>query len=134
LTRRLSTSTPLRDFMKQIVRAPSRASRASISAASPRAERRVSSAASGAPTAGSGAPPRRSPVGGFHTTIRRRGVGEPSSSISRTSSRPVRRSASSTGLAIVADVIRKIGEVPYAAAMRRSRRSTLPTCEPNTPR
>ncbi len=79
--------------MKQIVRAPSRTSRASSSAASPSAERR--------------APSCSSVSGGFHTAIVRDGAGEPSSSIRRTSSSPVSRSASSSGLAIVAEVIRK---------------------------
>ncbi len=58
-----SSSTPLRDFMKQIARAPSRTSRASSSAASPSAERRAPSAASVS--------------GGFHIAIlppRRRGA------------------------------------------------------------
>ena len=44
------------------------------------------------------------------------------------------RSASSIGLAIVALASRKRGSVPWIAATRRSRRSTLATCEPNTPR
>ena len=64
-----STSTPLRDFMKQISRAPSRTRRASSSAASPSEERRW---------------PRASSVsGGFQTAICRPGAGEPSSSIRR---------------------------------------------------
>ncbi len=120
MTSRLSSSTALRDLMKQIVRVPSRTSRASSSAASPSAERR--------------APEASSVNGGFHTAMRRDGAGEPSSSISAKSSRPVSRCASSTGLAIVAEVSRKRGSVPYAAAIRRRRRSTLATCEPNTPR
>ncbi len=134
LTIRLSTSTPLRDFMKQIVRAPSPTSRASISAASASAERRAPSVPPGAPPAELAAPPTKSVVGGFHTAIRRAGAGEPSRSIRATSSSPVRRSASSSGLAIVAEVNRKRGSVPYAAAIRRSRRRTLATWEPNTPR
>ena len=77
--------------------------------------------------------PRRSAAGSTSRSAAR-GAGEPSSSISATSSRPVSRSASSTGLAIVAEVSRKRGSVPYAAAIRRRRRSTLATCEPNTPR
>ena len=63
-TSRPSTSTPLRDFMKQIVRAPPRTSPASSSAASPSAERRVPSASSVS--------------GGFQIAICRRGAGEPS--------------------------------------------------------
>ena len=106
--------------MKQIVRAPSRVSRASSSAASPSAERR--------------APSSSSVSGGFHTAIRLRRRGRAVLVDQPTSSRPVSRSASSTGLAIVAEVSRKRGSVPYAAAIRRSRRSTLATCEPNTPR
>jgi hypothetical protein len=97
-TSRLRTSTPLRDFMKQIERAPSRTSSASSSAASPSAERR--------------APDSRSVSGGFQIAILRCGLGEPSSSISAKSSRPVRRSASSTGLAIVAEAIMTRGSVP----------------------
>ena len=106
--------------MKQIVRAPSRTSPASSSAASASGERLAPNAASVS--------------GGFQSAIRLAGAGEPSSVISCTSSRPVSRSASSSGFAIVAEVSRKRGAVPYAAAMRRSLRSTLATWEPNTPR
>ena len=42
--------------------------------------------------------------------------------------------ASSSGLAIVALASTKRGSAPYARASRRRRRSTLATCEPNTPR
>ena len=98
MTRRLSTSTPLRDFMKQIVRAPSRTSPASISAASPSAERR--------------APLASSVSGGFHIAILRSGVGEASRSINVKSSSPVSRSASSSGLAIVAEASIIRGSVP----------------------
>ena len=75
-----------------------------------------------------------STTGGFHIAIWRRAPGEPSRSTSATSSKPVSRSASSTGLAIVALASRNRGSVPYAPATRRSRRSTLATCAPNTPR
>ena len=83
--------------MKQIVRAPSRTSSATSSAASLSALRRSCSASS--------------ITGGFHIAIWRRAPGEPSSSTRRTSSKPVRRSASSTGLAIVALASRKRGVV-----------------------
>jgi hypothetical protein len=73
-------------------------------------------------------------TGGFHIAIVRLVTGDPSFSITVTSSSPVRRSASSPGLPIVALASRKRGSVPYAPAIRRRRRSTLLTCEPNTPR
>ena len=69
-----TSSTALRDLMKQIVRAPPRTSSASRSAASPSALRRVCSASSR--------------TGGFHIAIWRRAPGEPSRSTSATSSRP----------------------------------------------
>ena len=84
--------------MKQIARAPSPTRLASSSAASPSAERR--------------APISSSVSGGFHIAMRFAGAGEASSSISATESRPVSRCASSSGLAIVADVSRKRGSVP----------------------
>jgi hypothetical protein len=92
------SSTALRDLMKQIVRAPSRTRRATSSAASPSALARICSASS--------------TTGGFHIAIWRRADGAPSSSTSRTSSRPVRRSASSAGLPMVAEASRKRGRVP----------------------
>ena len=98
MTSTLNSSTPLRDLMKQIVRAPSRSSRDTRSAASANAERRV--------------PSRSSVIGGFHTAMRLAGAGEASRSTRLTGSRPVRRSASSTGLAIVAEVSTKRGSVP----------------------
>ena len=79
-------------------------------------------------------PSASSSSGGFHIAIWRAAPGEPSRSTSAMSSRPVSRSASSTGFAIVALASRMRGSVPYAAAMRRSRRRTFATCEPNTPR
>ncbi|MCA1689099.1 MAG: hypothetical protein LC720_01185 [Actinobacteria bacterium] len=51
-------------------------------------------------------------TGGFQTASRRRLAGDPSRSIRRTDSKPVSRSASSTGLAIVAEARRKRGSVP----------------------
>ncbi len=93
-----TSSTPLRDFMKQIVREPERTSSATSSEASLSTLRRVCSASSS--------------IGGFHIAIWRRAPGEPSSSISAISSSPVSRSASSTGLAIVALASRKRGVVP----------------------
>ena len=73
-------------------------------------------------------------IGGFHIATVRLVPGEPSRSITVTSSSPVRRVASSPGFAIVADASRNRGAVPYTSQIRRSRRSTLATCEPNTPR
>ena len=96
--KRVISSTALRELMKQIVRAPARVSSARSSDASPSGDARVPSASS------------RS--GGFHIAMRRRARGAASRSISRKSSRPVRRSASSTGLAIVAEASRKRGTVP----------------------
>ena len=111
---------PLRDFMKQIVRAPADTSSENNSAASARAEARIPSSSSSS--------------GGFHIATRRLARGAPSRSTSLKPLRPVRRSASSTGLAIVALASRKRGALPWIAATRRSRLSTLATCEPNTPR
>jgi len=51
-------------------------------------------------------------------------------SLSKTS----RPRPSSSPLAIVALVSRNRGSVPWIAAARLRRRSTLPTCDPNTPR
>lgn len=90
-----------------------------MSAASARTERR--------------APLARSVSGGFHIAIRREAFGAPSESIS-SNSVPTRRSASSSGLAIVAEVKMNLGSAPYIRATRRSRRSTLATWEPKTPR
>ncbi len=111
---------PLRDFMKQIVRAPIETSSENTSAASYSAEARI--------------PRSSSSSGGFHIATRRLACGAPSRSTRLKSVRPVSRSASSTGLAIVALASRKRGSLPWIAAMRRRRRSTLATCEPNTPR
>ncbi len=72
-------------------------SSASRSAASERAERRV--------------PDFSSISGGFHIAISRPARGAPSSSIS-SNGVPTRRSASSTGLAIVAEASRKRGSEP----------------------
>ena len=116
------SSTALRDLMKQIVRAPPRTSSTSMSAAS--AER--ASAACRAP--------RRS-SGGFHIAIcRARAAASRRGRRARCSSRPVSRSASSTGLAIVAlrqeeaRLVRGAQRCAAAAAARCA------TCEPNTPR
>jgi hypothetical protein len=97
-TIRATSSTALRDLMKQIVRAPRRTSSPTISAASPSDEARVPSASSVS--------------GGFHIAISRRAPGAPSRSTNAISSRPVSFSASSTGLAIVALASRKRGSVP----------------------
>ncbi len=106
--------------MKQIVREPAATRSANRSAASLSAEAREPSVSSSS--------------GGFHIAIVRSALGAPSSSIRRISSSPVSRCASSAGLATVALASRKRGSVPYAAASRRSRRSTFATCEPKTPR
>ena len=92
------SSTALRDFMKTIVRAPWATSSASRSAASASAERRIASFSS--------------VIGGFHIAIVRWLPGEPSSSTTVKSSKPVRRSASSPGLAIVALASTNRGAVP----------------------
>ncbi len=118
--KRAISSTALRDFMNTIVRAPSITSEASRSAASASGDRRAIVAGS--------------VTGGFHIAIVRLVPGEPSRSITRTSSNPVSRVASSPGLAIVADASRNRGDVPWISHTRRSRRSTLATWEPKTPR
>jgi hydroxymethylpyrimidine pyrophosphatase-like HAD family hydrolase len=66
--------------------------------------------------------------------VRRAARGAASRSIRRKPGSPVSRCASSTGFAIVALASRKRGSLPWIAAARRRRRSTLATCEPNTPR
>ena len=53
-----------------------------------------------------------STIGGFHIAIVRLAAGAPSRSTTVTSSSPVSRSASSPGLAIVADASRMRGAVP----------------------
>ena len=82
---------------KQIVRTPWETSSASSSAASESGERRV--------------PVALSISGGFHIAISRPARGAPSSSIS-SNGVPTSRSASSTGLAIVAEASRKRGSEP----------------------
>ena len=114
------SSTALRDFMKTIVRAPSVTRSASRSAASASTERRAAVFSS--------------TIGGFHMAIVRLACGAPSRSTTVIPSSPVSRSASSPGFAIVALASRIRGAVPYASATRRSRRSTLATWEPKTPR
>ncbi len=84
--------------MNTIVRAPWTTSSASMSAASASGERRVASFSS--------------VIGGFHIATVRRAPGEPSRSITVKSSRPVSRSASSSGLAIVAVASTNRGAVP----------------------
>jgi hypothetical protein len=117
--KRWISSTPRRDLRKQIVRTSRSTSSVSSIAASPSTEAR--------------APVRSSTSGGFHIATRRSARGAPSRSTS-SSSWPVSRSPSSTGLRIVALASMKRGSLPYARASRRSRRSTFATCEPNTPR
>ena len=98
VAKRAISSTALRDFMNTIVRAPSITSSASRSAASASAERRAAVAGS--------------VIGGFHIATVRFVPGEPSRSITVTSSSPVSRVASSPGLAIVAEASRNRGAVP----------------------
>jgi hypothetical protein len=93
----LINSIPRRLRMKQIVRTPRETSSTSRSAASETGERRVIV--------------RCSITGGFHIAISRPARGAPSSSSSAKSS-PVRRSASSRGLAIVAEASTKRGSSP----------------------
>ena len=88
---------PRRLLRKQIVRTPWETSSTSISAASESGERRV--------------PVALSISGGFHIAISRPVLGAPSSEIAANGS-PTRRSASSTGLAIVAEASRKRGSEP----------------------
>ena len=84
--------------VRKIVRAPELTSSENSSAASASAEARIPSCSSSS--------------GGFHIATRRAAFGAASRSTSRKSSRPVSRSASSTGLAIVALVSRNRGAVP----------------------
>src|SRR3954469_1900500 len=114
-----SSSTPRRDFRKQIVRTPSSTNLARTFEASVSDDTR--------------APVCSSSNGGFHIATWRSERGAPSRSTSRNST-PASSSASSSGFAIVALVRMKRGSVPYARASRRRRRSTFATCEPNTPR
>ena len=95
--KRLISSMPRRLRMKQIVRTPRETSSTSRSAASETGERRVIV--------------RCSITGGFHIAISRPARGAPSSS-SSSNGRPVSRSASSPGLAIVAEANTKRGSAP----------------------
>ena len=92
------SSTALRDFMNTIVRAPSVTRSASRSAASASTERRAAVFSS--------------TIGGFHIAIVRLACGAPSRSTTVMSSSPVSRSASSPGLATVAEASRIRGAVP----------------------
>ena len=91
------SSTPRRDFRKQIVRTSACISSDRSCAASDSAEPRM--------------PASSSTSGGFHITTWRSACGAPSRSTSP-SSRPVSRSPSSSGFAIVALVSTKRGSVP----------------------
>jgi hypothetical protein len=95
--KRWISSIPRRLFRKQIVRTPWATSSASRSAVSESGERRV--------------PLALSISGGFHIAISRPLRGAPSSSTS-SNGVPTRPSASSTGLAIVAEASRKRGSAP----------------------
>jgi hypothetical protein len=71
--------------------------------------------------------------GGSHRATVRPAAGEPSS-LTATTSRPVRRSAKPAGSATVAEASTSVGRAPYRAQMRSSRRSSRATCDPNSPR
>ncbi len=70
---------------------------------------------------------------GFQSTTSRSARADESESTT-VAGRPVSASASSPAFAIVADASRNCGSAPYVRASRCSRRSTLPTCDPKTPR
>src|SRR4028118_882828 len=81
---------------------------------------------------------RRSPFssslsGGFLKSTRRSPLDAPSLSTS-VNGTPVRTSASSRGLAMVALVRTNLGSAPCSSATRRRRLMTAATCEPKTPR
>ena len=71
--------------------------------------------------------------GGSHSANSVAPRGEASSETLMTG-RPVSRSADTSGSLEVADASTNVGDAPYRAQTRRSRRSTCATCEPNTPR
>jgi hypothetical protein len=95
--KRLISSIPRRLRMKQIVRTPRETNSTSRSAASETGERRVIVCCS--------------ITGGFHIAISRPARGAPSSS-SSSKGTPVSRSASSPGLAIVAEASTNLGSAP----------------------
>jgi hypothetical protein len=54
--------------------------------------------------------------------------------VTSATSNPVSRLAEAAGAATVADARMNVGSAPYDAQIRRSRRNTCATWEPNTPR
>ena len=92
-------------------------------------------AASEAADRRSGAPcsPVRSVSGGSQRANVAPGRGEPSS-VTASTGAPTSRVAAAAGSATVADARMNTGSAPYRRQIRRSRRSTCPTWEPNTPR
>ena len=116
-------STPRRERTKARVRTSSRTRSVSSSAVSEEAARRT-----GAPFS-----PRNEVKGGSHRARVTAPRGEWSPVTARTS-RPVSREAVTSGSAMVAEASTNVGEAPYSAATRRSRRRTWATCAPKTPR
>ena len=78
-------------------------------------------------------PSAMSIIGGFQNTKSLPPYGEPSSSMT-SNGMPTNSSACSPGFAIVAEQRMNCGELPKAAQSLRSRRRTLATWDPNTPR
>ena len=123
-----TASAPRRDLMKARVGTFSPTSRASRSAACAVAVRRSLAPAS----------PRASVSGGSHSAKASGPRGEPSSVTSSAAS-PVSSRAHVPGVPTVAEASMNTGRGgppggAWCATTRRSRRSTCPTCEPNTPR
>ena len=140
-------SAPRRDRTKLNVRAPAATTRAMMSAASALALRRT-----GAPCS----PSWPSTKPGSHNAMVRAPAGEPSSVTVATFSRPVSRRACAAGSVLVAEARMRVGSVlvgrvascleddvlalgrtvlaALAPTTRSSRRSTIATCAPNTPR
>ena len=71
--------------------------------------------------------------GGSHSANCVEPRGDASSATATTGS-PVRRDADPAGSPAVADASTNVGEAPYFSQTRCSRRSTLATCDPKTPR
>ena len=102
----------------------------------PATVRSATSRAASAPAArrtGAEFSPRSAVSGGSHSAKVRLPRGLRSSATTSHGS-PVNRSAAAPGSAEVAEASTNTGEAPYFAQIRRSRRSTSATFEPNTPR
>ena len=56
------------------------------------------------------------------------------SAVTASTGSPVSRPAATSGSETVAEARTKVGDAPYIAHTRRSRRSTCETCAPKTPR